>query len=130
MEAYAATVPPVVVPPPSPEFHVKQLIEQYGSDLATSTREQILGTIRAESGFNPAAHNKSDPEGGAIGCAQYLTSTFNHYAPLAGIKDLNIWDCEQQIQTMTYMFKIGEAKQWTCWRRLFRGGWVTCHKQF
>lgn len=125
VNAYAATIQPVI---PPAELYVRQLIEQHASGLATSTRSEMLATVREESGYNTSAHNLSDPYGGAIGCAQFLLPTFNTYAPLAGVTNLNIWDCDQQIQTMTYMFSIGEAKQWTCWRRLFQDYWLTCHK--
>lgn len=75
-------------------------------------------TLKCESGLNPGAFWAEDGHGGSRGIAQFQTSTFNHYAPLAGVKNLDIWDPLQQLQTMSYMFSIGQAKQWTCYRQL------------
>lgn len=95
------------------------LIDYHGKDLATSTRQEIYKTIEAESNFSATAHNLKDPHGGAKGIAQFLQPTYDHYSKGAGVVQGDIWDVDNQIKTMVYMFRIGEAKQWTAWRRLF-----------
>lgn len=82
--------------------------------------DKMHTTIDCESQYNVRAHNKSDPYGGAFGVAQFLTPTFNKYAPLAGVENPDIHNPEHQLQTMAYMFSIGEAKQWTCFRLHYR----------
>lgn len=75
----------------------------------------MRNTLECESNFDPKAHNKSDPQGGAKGIAQFLQPTFDHYAPLAGVENGDPFNPEDAIRTMSFMFSIGEAKQWTCW---------------
>lgn len=79
----------------------------------------MRGTIKCESGFNPKAHNKSDPYGGAKGVGQFLQGTFNRYSVLAGIEDGDVWRADDSIHTMAYMFQTGNQHQWTCWRNLY-----------
>ncbi len=82
---------------------------------------QMTETIRCESGFKRKAWNKTDPHGGAKGIGQFLQPTFDSYSKKAGISDGDVWDIKDSLQTMAYMFSIGQAKQWTEWRRLFSG---------
>lgn len=75
----------------------------------------MRATISCESGFNESAYNGSDPYGGAHGIAQFLKPTFYRYASQLKIESPDIWNTDQQLELMAYMFSIGEAKQWTCW---------------
>jgi len=81
-------------------------------------------TLECESNFRIDAHNKTDPYGGAKGIAQFLQPTFDRYAPLAGIENGDPFNPEDAIRTMAYMFSIGEAKQWTCWRLIKSGKYI------
>lgn len=80
---------------------------------------QMTGTIDCESQFYSKAYNPHDGHGGAKGIGQFLQGTFDHYAPLAGVKKGDVWNAEDSIHVMAYMFSIGEAKQWTCWRNKY-----------
>ena len=80
----------------------------------------MFNTIKCESGFNEKAWNKSDPQGGAHGIAQFLSPTFYRNAEAMGLKDADIHNTDQQLDVMGYMFSIGEAKQWTCYRNLYQ----------
>jgi len=90
---------------------VAKWAEVYGAN-----ETQMNVTINCESQHNVKAHNPKDPYGGAHGVGQFLKPTFYHYAPLAGVENPDINNPEHQIHTMAYMFSIGEAKQWTCWK--------------
>lgn len=72
--------------------------------------------ISCESSFKEGAWNKKDPHGGAKGIAQFLQPTFNRYSKEVGIENTDIWNTEHQLETMAYMFSIGQAKQWTCYK--------------
>jgi hypothetical protein len=80
--------------------------------------ETMKKVVECESNFYKDAHNTSDPYGGAKGVAQFLEPTFRAYAPKAGIVNHDIWNPEHQLKTMAYMFSLGEARQWTCYRLL------------
>lgn len=75
-------------------------------------------TLKCESKLNAKAWNKTDPQGGAKGIAQFLQPTFDRYSKLAGLKDADVWDKADSIQVMAYMFSKKEQKQWTCARKL------------
>lgn len=79
----------------------------------------INKTIECESGFIETAYNASDPYGGAFGVAQFLKPTFYYYADVLRIKNPDIWDTDQQLEIMSYMFSIGQAKQWSCYKKNF-----------
>lgn len=94
-----------------------ELIEKYSSEYSINS-EYMYATIEHESEFNSRAWNKSDPHGGAKGTCQFLQPTFNKYSKKLGIKNADIWSDKDCIETMAYMFSIGEGKQWTAFRNL------------
>lgn len=94
---------------------VKQEVDTQAKAFHTFA-DKMHTTVNCESQYNVKAYNRSDPYGGAIGVAQFLRPTFEKYAPLAGVTNPDIWNPVHQLQTMAYMFSIGEAKQWTCYR--------------
>jgi hypothetical protein len=98
---------------------VKEEVDKQAKAFHTFA-EKMHTTVNCESQYNVKAYNGSDPYGGAIGVAQFLTPTFNKYAPLAGVESPDIHNPEHQLQTMAYMFSIGEASQWTCFRMHYR----------
>lgn len=75
----------------------------------------MVSVANCESGFRPDAFNARDPHGGSKGIFQFQLSTFNKYAPGAGVASPSWGDPDQSIRIATYMFSIGEAKQWSCW---------------
>lgn len=109
---------PTEVPPEAPKLTVDEKIDHYATMYGVRA-ETMHATIKCESNYIETAHNKSDPMGGAKGIAQFLQPTFNHYSKLAGAEP-DIWNTDAQLQTMAYMFSIGEAKQWTCYRKVGR----------
>lgn len=74
--------------------------------------------ITCESGGNRLAINRNDPYGGSKGIAQFLQPTFDHYSKLAGIKNGDIWNVDDQLNTMGYMFSKSQEHQWSCARKL------------
>ena len=117
VNAYAAEPPTVY-----------QLVDQYGPAFGVAT-SSLNSTIWCESRVDIRAYNASDPFGGAKGVSQFLSPTFEHYAPLAGISKPDIWNPEHQIITMAYMFSKNEAKQWTAWRNLQKCGQCVCNEK-
>jgi soluble lytic murein transglycosylase-like protein len=97
---------------------VDELIALYAKEYGVS-EAQLRGTIKCESGFNPNAHNKSDPQGGAKGIAQYLQPTFNGFVRESGFTDMDVWDAEDSIKLTAWAFSRGYQHHWTCWRNLY-----------
>lgn len=79
----------------------------------------MLQTLICESGLNPGAFNGSDPAGGAKGIAQFLQPTFDLWSKRAGVEHGDIWNTEDSIKTMAYMFSIGQSNQWVCYNKLY-----------
>lgn len=72
----------------------------------------MVATVRCESGFNPNAHNKSDPNGGSYGISQFQWNTFYKNAKF---ENPDITDSRQQLETMAQMWARGQQGQWSCW---------------
>lgn len=85
----------------------------------------IYKTIECESEFNPKAWNKTDPKGGAKGIAQFLQPTFNRYVKKVNIVEPDVWNKKHAIHVMTYMFSVGQARQWSCFNKLLAVGKVS-----
>jgi hypothetical protein len=109
---------PVVVEEVKKELTVYEKVDFWANEYNVSAKE-MHATIKCESGYSETAHNKSDPMGGAKGIGQFLTPTFSAYSKKAGIEGADIWNTDHQLQTMAYMFSVGEKHQWTCWRKLY-----------
>src|SRR3990167_289897 len=69
---------------------------------------------KCESGFNPLAHNISDPDGGSKGVFQFQSKTFYKFAKEYEIENPDIWNSVQQIQIAIRMLANGLAFHWTC----------------
>ena len=93
---------------------IRSLITHYSGLYGVSGRD-MTDTVQCESNFNAYAINPVDP---SYGVAQFGTSTFYWYAQLSGIDKPDIWDVDDQIHTMGYMWSKGLAYRWTCARRL------------
>lgn len=97
----------------SPVEYVDKYAEQYGVD------SQVLKKVMfCESSNNPKAVNKKDPNGGSFGVMQFQIETFYSYAKKIKIENPDIHNVEQQIKVASYMFSIGQMKQWSCARNL------------
>ena len=73
--------------------------------------------MMCESGGNPLAWNKNDPNGGSRGLFQFQEATFFGAAQALGIANPDIWNVEQQIQTTAYLFSENKQCLWTCARK-------------
>ncbi len=75
----------------------------------------IIGClINCESGGDPNAWNKDDPNGGSKGILQFQEQTFYQYAEEAKIQNPDIWNAEQQVVVADYMISRGLEYHWTC----------------
>ena len=72
----------------------------------------MVAVVRCESNFNPLAHNKSDPNTGSYGIAQFQLNTFYKNTKF---ENPDIWNANQQLETMAQMWAIGEQGQWSCY---------------
>lgn len=99
------------------ELTIPELIAKYATQYGVS-QEQLYGTIKCESNFNPDAYNKSDPQGGAKGIAQFLPPTFRRMSKEAGLT-LDVWKAEDSIHLMAFGFSKGYQHEWTCFRNLY-----------
>ena len=106
---------PVIAPIKTKTIILSDVIT-YNSDKYQVDSESISKTIHCESRNNPKAINKNDPNGGSKGIAQFQTKTFYNYAKKINIKNPDIWNVEQQVEVMAYMFSINQQKQWSCAR--------------
>lgn len=98
------------------------LIEFYANKWNVS-QEQLNGTIKCESGYNPDAVNMSDSHKlsqGSHGVAQFSRETFKHYAKEINPTYSDPYNPREAIDVMAYMFHLGEERQWTCWRKLYK----------
>lgn len=109
--------------PDTPEEFMDYYAKRY--HLSNLKLTQFKKTRICESNGNPAAHNKSDPNGGSVSEMQFQKPTFYAYAKKAGIKNPDIKDRKHVLHTGIYMFSIGEAGQWTTYRALINGGSYT-----
>lgn len=97
--------------PLSPVEYADKYATQYGIDANVFKK-----VMWCESSNNPNAHNKNDPNGGSFGIMQFQTATFYSYAKKIKIENPDIHNVEQQILVASYMFSIGQAKQWSCYK--------------
>jgi len=88
--------------------------ESRNNPEAVGKAGEICCLIDCESGGNPNAWNKKDPNGGSKGILQFQEPTFYQYAKEVGIENPDIWSAEQQIETANYMLSKGLLHQWTC----------------
>lgn len=106
------------------ELSPRELLEYFAAEYETSS-EDLIKVANCESGFNEDAHNKKDPNGGSFSFMQFQLPTFNSYAKKIGIDNPDIKNKVHVAETSSYMFSIGEGKQWTAYRALKNGGSYT-----
>lgn len=106
------------------ELTPKELLTYFADQYKTSA-EDLIKVAMCESGFNEGAHNKEDPNGGSFSFMQFQLPTFNQYAKKINIENHNIENKVHVAQVSSYMFSIGEGKQWTTYRALKNGGEYT-----
>lgn len=86
----------------------------YVSHRESVSTQTVLDILRCESGFNPKAWNKKDPNGGSMGVAQFQRNTFYGFAQKYGFDKPDIWNPFQQINLMIYMVGDGLKYHWSC----------------
>lgn len=74
----------------------------------------MVGVTFCESSLD---HSKVGPAG-EIGAMQFLGATFARYGAELGYAPEHIHDLTAQARTAAYMWSLGEAKQWSCWRAM------------
>jgi soluble lytic murein transglycosylase-like protein len=99
--------------PLSPVEYADKYTKYYGVDPTIFKKVMFC-----ESSNNPKAFNKNDPNGGSFGVMQFQIATFYSYANKLKIEKPDIHNVEQQIKVASYMFSIGQMRQWSCARNL------------
>lgn len=94
--------------------YVQERAEKLGVSAAT-----VEVTITCESNWDVRAWNKKDPGDGSKGIAQFQDGTFAMYSKLAGVEHGDVWSAKDSIDTMVYMFSIGQQRQWSCYRKIY-----------
>lgn len=78
---------------------------------------RLMALISCESGGDPRARN---PRSSASGLGQFLTGTWNRWAPRAaafyGFDNPNRLMGYDNILTTVYLAKVGSWSHWRCWR--------------
>jgi len=69
----------------------------------------LLRVATCESELNPDAYNPS----GAQGLFQFMSGTYAAYAARSGVGG-SVWDARTAALVAAYMFKNGQAGQWSC----------------
>jgi len=87
-------------------------------DIDYSQAEIIENVILCESGGNPNAWNKKDPNGGSFGILQFQLSTFKSFCVDKYGLENDIWNAEVQIVCAKKMLDEGLGRNWSCWRKL------------
>jgi hypothetical protein len=71
---------------------------------------QLLRVAWCESRYNPSAYNAS----GASGLFQFMPRTWAANSVRAGYSGASVWDPVASANTAAYMFRNGQAWQWSC----------------
>lgn len=117
----ATSTPSVVVATSSP-MKPKSAIYDKTVQVAVKyhlDQERFSKVIFCEGGYNPKALNSSDPYGGSRGVGQFLQRTFDHYKVLAGLPDGDVWNPDDAIEVVGYMWSIDQQNQWSVYRILY-----------
>lgn len=101
LNAYAATL--------TPEQYVRDLVNHYGQELATTTREEITQTIKCESNFNSLAIGTQHEKG--------LVQIHPMYHP--NISATQAFDPDFSVQFIIKAFKENHQHWWSCWRSIY-----------
>lgn len=100
---------------------LEQMVDTYAQEYGVSA-EKIGAVIQCESGWNPNAVNWQDSHAtseGSHGISQFAKPTIEMYGKKIGMVNPDPYNPEQAIEVMAYMFSIGEAKQWTCYTKIY-----------
>jgi len=91
----------------------------YLKPLAISADIDILirKIIHCESGGNPLAFNRKDPNGGSFGILQFQKATFLSWCVDRYGLENDIWNATIQIECAKRMIQDGQIRQWTCGRK-------------
>lgn len=117
-----ADEPPSPKPKPKSNQLYLDLIKKFALKYGAN-EGQMIQTIKGESSFNPSAYNGKDSHAsstGSHGMCQFARETINGYAKKIGLMKPDPYNPSHCIEVMAYMFSIGEAKQWTVWRELYK----------
>ena len=87
------------------ESIIRAAAARWGADPA-----QLLRVAWCESRYNPSAYNAS----GASGLFQFMPRTWAANSVRAGYAGASVWDPVASANTAAYMFRNGQAWQWSC----------------
>ncbi len=73
---------------------------------------KLRNTIECESNFN---QNALGDHGKAKNICQFHEETFNRFAKLSGIKELEYNDARDQIKLIVWAYENKKMNNWTCW---------------
>jgi hypothetical protein len=96
-------------PAPAPadiESIIRAAAARWGADPA-----QLLRVAWCESRYNPLAYNATS---GASGLFQFMPRTWAANSVRAGYGGASVFDAVANANTAAYMFRNGQAFQWTC----------------
>jgi hypothetical protein len=111
------------IPPTKPTVVIETIdekIDRYALKYAVSS-SVMRKTIRCESNFNPKAVNWSDSHAlskGSHGIAQFSKETIKGFGKAIGIENADPYNVDHSLEIMAYMFSKGQARHWTCARRI------------
>jgi hypothetical protein len=96
-------------PPPVPaeiESVIRTAAAAWGADA-----DQLLRVAWCESRYNPSASNARS---GASGLFQFMPATWAANSVRAGFAGASVFDAVASANTAAYMFRNGQAWQWSC----------------
>ena len=99
------------------EEEILKVSEKYGVSY-----NQMYNTIKCESGFDidiQSHHTLSYGREQSFGLAQFHIPSRNRTASGTVITKEMALDPAIALDAMAYHFSIGNAKAWTCWRKLY-----------
>ena len=115
--------------PLKPSINDSVLYLQSKLSSSITTEVYVLGSITSptirelafcESGLNPNAYNKEDPNGGSHGILQFSRDTFREFCvEKYGLRD-DLYDPLIQIECATKMISQGYEQRWSCWDIIHR----------
>ena len=103
---------------PLKDKSIKEQVEYWGNYYKIDS-SMMMKVIKCESNFNKdcIAWNDGGKGKHSVGILQFQESTFLRYEKKLG-EDLDYYSTYDQIKLASYMWSLGQQRQWTCYRML------------